>query len=323
MKTRCNERVTGWLKAPNSNLAWQVSGSIILHDGVLLHCARCRRTRSGRKVSVSVSRGPVPVMWSGCREGAWPTKPGLYLEISYWKWTTTTWRNVPQRPSRPWPDTPGRCPLVSGSYPGYSMWSWWPVPAGGMAWRCRVPGPQWWTRWILQDRLTRQESDRVCKWWRHDMETLSVLLAICVGNPPVTRDSYRKDEISIAELWCFICVRRNRLLKNGGVVGELRRHGVHVTPLSYEGSPVNMPPCARTGHLYPFTMMTSSNGTLFSVTGHLCGEFTGHRWISRTKASDADLDVFFDLRLNKRLSKQSWGWWLWRHCNDNITEQHT
>ena len=45
--------------------------------------------------------------------------------------------------------------------------------------------------------------------------------------------------------------------------------------------------------------------------------------IPRTKASDAQLfDVFFDLRLNKRLSKQSWGWWfgtlshpLWRHCN--------
>ena len=32
-------------------------------------------------------------------------------------------------------------------------------------------------------------------------------------------------------------------------------------------------------------------------------------------------DVFLDLRLNKRLSKHSWGWWfepsrpLWRHCN--------
>ena len=33
--------------------------------------------------------------------------------------------------------------------------------------------------------------------------------------------------------------------------------------------------------------------------------------------------IFFGLRLNKRLSKQSWGWWfetlshpLWRHCND-------
>ena len=26
-------------------------------------------------------------------------------------------------------------------------------------------------------------------------------------------------------------------------------------------------------------MMTSSNGNIFRVTGHLCGELTGHRWI--------------------------------------------
>ena len=70
-------------------------------------------------------------------------------------------------------------------------------------------------------------------------------------------------------------------------------------------------------------MMTSSNGNIFRVTGSLCGEFTGHRWIPRTKASDAELYVFVDLRLIKRLSKQSWGWWfetqsrtLWRHCNE-------
>ena len=36
------------------------------------------------------------------------------------------------------------------------------------------------------------------------------------------------------------------------------------------------------------SMMTSSNGNIFRVTGHLCGEFTGHRWIPRTKASDAE-----------------------------------
>ena len=36
-------------------------------------------------------------------------------------------------------------------------------------------------------------------------------------------------------------------------------------------------------------MMTSSNGSIFRVTGHLCGEFTGSRWIPRTKASDAEL----------------------------------
>ena len=39
-------------------------------------------------------------------------------------------------------------------------------------------------------------------------------------------------------------------------------------------------------------MMTSSNGNIFRVTGHLCGKFTGPRWISRTKASDAGLWCF-------------------------------
>ena len=47
------------------------------------------------------------------------------------------------------------------------------------------------------------------------------------------------------------------------------------------------------------------------------GEFPAQRPVTRS------FDVFFDLHLNKRLSKQSWGWWfemllcpLWRHCND-------
>ena len=36
-------------------------------------------------------------------------------------------------------------------------------------------------------------------------------------------------------------------------------------------------------------MMTSSNGNIFRITGPLCGEFTGHQLIHRTKASDAGL----------------------------------
>ena len=46
------------------------------------------------------------------------------------------------------------------------------------------------------------------------------------------------------------------------------------------------------------------------------GEFPAQRPVTRS------FDVFFDLRLNKRLSKQSWGWWfetlsppLWCHRN--------
>ena len=71
-----------------------------------------------------------------------------------------------------------------------------------------------------------------CTWWRHQMETFSVLLALCAGNSPVT------------------------------------------------------------------------------------GELPAQRPVTRS------FDVFIDLRLNKRLRKQSWGWWfktlsrpLWRHCN--------
>ena len=59
------------------------------------------------------------------------------------------------------------------------------------------------------------------------------------------------------------------------------------------------------------------------LAGLLCGEFTGDRWIPHTKASDRSFDIFFDLRLNGRLSKQSRVWWfetpsrsLWSHCND-------
>ena len=36
-------------------------------------------------------------------------------------------------------------------------------------------------------------------------------------------------------------------------------------------------------------MMALSKGNISRVTGHLCGEFTSHRWIPRTKTSDAEL----------------------------------
>ena len=43
---------------------------------------------------------------------------------------------------------------------------------------------------------------------------------------------------------------------------------------------------------FHFNMMTSSNGNIFRVTGPLCGEFTCHRCIPLTKASDAELWCF-------------------------------
>ena len=43
--------------------------------------------------------------------------------------------------------------------------------------------------------------------------------------------------------------------------------------------------CLRVG--FSYAMMTLSNGNIFRITGPLCGEFTGHRWIPHVKASDA------------------------------------
>ena len=52
-------------------------------------------------------------------------------------------------------------------------------------------------------------------------------------------------------------------------------------------------------------MMTSSNGNIFRVTGPSCGEFTGPGKFPAQRPVTRSFDVFFDLHLNKRLSKQS------------------
>ena len=82
------------------------------------------------------------------------------------------------------------------------------------------------------------------------------------------------------------------------------------------------------GIIKPFLVVFQQNDTsisleTFSVLLALCagnspvtGEFPSQRPVTRS------FDVFFDLRPNEWLNKQSWGWWfetpsgsLWHHCN--------
>ena len=70
-------------------------------------------------------------------------------------------------------------------------------------------------------------------------------------------------------------------------------------------------------------MMTSSNGDICAGNSPVPGEFPTQRPVTRS------FDVFFDLRPNKRLSKQSWGWWfemlshpLRRHRNAIFCGRH-
>ena len=67
--------------------------------------------------------------------------------------------------------------------------------------------------------------------------------------------------------------------------------------------------------------------TFFALLAPLCGEFTGTGEFPSKLPVTRSLDVFFDLRLNKRLGKLSRGWWyetlsctLWRYCNGRTTK---
>ena len=88
---------------------------------------------------------------------------------------------------------------------------------------------------------------------------------------------------------------------------------------------------------FSYVMMTSSNGNILRVTGPLCGllaisagnlpvtgEFPSQRSVTRI------FDIFLDVRLNERLSKQSRRGWFetqsssfCRHCNVIINAKYT
>ena len=81
--------------------------------------------------------------------------------------------------------------------------------------------------------------------------------------------------------------------------------------------------------IWKIIIMTSSNGNMFRFNGPLCGEFTGPGELPAQRPVTRSFDVFFYLRLNKRLSKQPWGWWfetspwsLWRQCNECLKLPH-
>ena len=85
--------------------------------------------------------------------------------------------------------------------------------------------------------------------------------------------------------------------------------------------------CAGDDWLLYSKTKTSSNGNISALLAICTGnsqvtdEFPAQRPVARS------FDVFFDLRPNKRLRKQSWGWWfetpsrpLWRNCNESYNK---
>ena len=87
--------------------------------------------------------------------------------------------------------------------------------------------------------------------------------------------------------------------------------GIHQSPVN-GGFPSQK---AKTGWRHQMKTL-SVLLALYARNSPVTAEFPAQRPVTR------NFDVFFDLRLNKKLNKQSWGWWfetpsrsLWRHCD--------
>ena len=134
------------------------------------------------------------------------------------------------------------------------------------------------------------------QWWRHQMETCSALLTLCAGNSAITgqRHCVRLDpRISYAIPWWMETLSRDteslQWRHNGR--DDVPNHPLHDCLVN---------------RLFKAQIKENIKAP--------------HHWPQRPVTRS--FDVFFDLRLNKRLSKQSRGWWfetllrpLWRHCN--------
>ena len=125
-------------------------------------------------------------------------------------------------------------------------------------------------------------------WWRHQMETFSALLVICAGNSPVPDEFPTQRPVTRSFDVFFDLLLTKRLSKQswGWWLETLSR------PLWRHRNEGPLQAQRWYSIIISCNMMTSSNGNIFRVTGHLCGEFTGPRWIPHTKASDAELWCF-------------------------------
>ena len=172
-------------------------------------------------------------------------------------------------------------------------------------------------------------------WWRHQIETFSALLTLCEWNPPVTGGFLSQRPVKRNFEIIFDLRMNKRFSKQS-------RGQWFETPSRSLWLHCNAGPGWKLSHYlyYPFCItcnqatlpikltnvnMTSSNGDILRVTGPSCGEFTGTGEFPTQGSVTRSYDTFFELRLNKRLSKQPWGWWfespswsLWRHCNMKI-----
>ena len=78
---------------------------------------------------------------------------------------------------------------------------------------------------IWQTQVSLYQVFHFFTWWRHQIETFSALLALCVGNSPVTGEFPSQRPVT-GSFGVFFCVWINDWVNNREA-GDLRRHHAH------------------------------------------------------------------------------------------------
>ena len=80
---------------------------------------------------------------------------------------------------------------------------------------------------IHKNCIVQPRAINLCRtWWRHQMETFSALLALCMGNSQVPVNSPHKGQWFGALVFSLICAWINDWVNNREA-GDLRRHRAH------------------------------------------------------------------------------------------------
>ena len=115
----------------------------------------------------------------------------------------------------------------------------------------------------------------------------------------------------------FVHIKSTAMRKNGSIIMRAQSYCKPKTTASFVYIVVSV--TCLTPHLSWWRHQMEIVSALLALcagNSPVTSEFPAERPVTRS------LDVFFDLRLNTRLSKQSRGWWFetpsrsfWRHCN--------
>ena len=147
------------------------------------------------------------------------------------------------------------------------------------------------------------------RWWRHQMETFSALLSICVGNSPVICDFPAQRPVT-RSFDVFFDLRLNKWLSN-----------------QWWGWWFEMPSRPLWRHCN-VTMITTWDGNeiAFQMAGPVQGKSTGHCGVSLKRDSEIwTVDILFDSGMNKLLNKQLSYWWFaitWHLCDVKVIQTH-